>query len=103
MTNEKRLQALAELQEDGERMEKFDLDKESWHEAKKMKSLVDYGLTCCGSDLYKAGFNKALDLVMEKHESLLKAYPETSFHPNHTAWQIFDDLKPIISKLRGQK
>ena len=68
----------------------FDLDKTSWDEAKKFKSLVDYGLTSCGSDLYKAGFSKALDLVMEE----IKEFE---------AYAYISDLEAIISKLRGEK
>lgn len=104
IANEKRLAALAELQAEGERMTKdreFDLEKTSWDEAKKLKNLVDYGLTCHGSDLYKAGFNKALDLVMEE---VKKRYDfgcsEAPFQGTYE--DLFIDLKEIISKLRGE-
>jgi hypothetical protein len=38
---------------------------------------------------FTLGFDMALDIF----EEYCKAFPETSFNPNHTAWQIFDKTK----------
>lgn len=56
--------------------------------------------TCCGtSDIiiaaetaFLAGYKAAQDQVLARFKSLLSSFAETSFNPNHTAWQIFDTL-----------
>lgn len=54
----------------------------------------------CVSDAYYAplkagflaGYQAAKDQVLARFKSLLSSFAETSFNPNHTAWQIFDTL-----------
>jgi len=41
---------------------------------------------------FRAGYKAAKDNFLAKFQSLLFSYAETSFNPNHTAWQIFDAL-----------
>ena len=42
---------------------------------------------------FLAGYKAAKDTFLAQFKSLLSSYAETSFNPNHTAWQIFDTLK----------
>ncbi len=93
MTNEKRQQALAELQEDGERMERFDLKTWIKEPLKNIDSdavsLSDSREMIAKSDGRKEGFIKALDLVMEK----LSKAESNNFN--------YHELEQLINKLRG--
>ncbi len=41
---------------------------------------------------FLAGYQAAKDSLLAQFKSLLSSFAETSFNPNHTAWQIFDTL-----------
>lgn len=41
---------------------------------------------------FLAGYKAAQEQVLARFKSLLSSFAETSFNPNHTAWQIFDTL-----------
>lgn len=88
MTNEKRLQALAELQEDGERMEKSVEEYNAWIDANRKAA-------------FEAGFNKALDLVME--EATDNGWRAVECCDDKDLFVPLSILKAIISKLRGEK
>lgn len=48
-------------------------------------------------EAFLAGYEAAKDLLLARFKSLLSSFAETSFNPNHTAWQIFDILNDRVA------
>lgn len=43
------------------------------------------------------GYKAAKDRLLARFKSLLSSFAETSFNPNHTAWQMFDILNDQVA------
>lgn len=48
-------------------------------------------------DAFLAGYEAAQDQLLARFKSLLSSFAETSFNPNHTAWQMFDILNDQVA------
>ena len=46
---------------------------------------------------FLAGYKAAQDRLLARFKSLLSSFAETSFNPNHTAWQMFDILNDQVA------